>query len=616
MKNSLIACMMLCFGMAFGQLNVRNDAFVYVNDQVLFVTDEVNLQESTAKLYLRNEAQLLQNPSEALSLNSGLGELSVYQNSEVNHFAYHYWCSPVGGVLSSTSINNAFRVDQIDDPLLGTTNPIDSNNSLFTAGNEGTASPTLTISNRWLYTYVNGAAYSDWNYVGDANDITPGLGFTMKGMGAGGGINQYYDFRGKPNSGTITNSIGAGEFTLIGNPYPSALDAADFLWDPQNTNIDELDVPPPSTTGAIYYWEQDPANSTSHYLDTYVGGYASYTCTQPDGSDNIVESFAPAQFFFYLGDGSTASTPPTTSTTGRTARRYIPIGQGFMVEGATGIPSGTLVYVKNSHRDYVKETAANSEFFRSNGQQTSTNNPTNTQYDEHGNFIVPDAYKRFRLLVSFNELYSRELLANFHDSATLGFDYGLEAKRPSEVESDAYWTQNDEAFVIQANAFDTALRIPVVIEVSDQQPLSFGIYDIQNFDNDQGIYIYDAEYDLYLNLRDQNYHINIEPGNYTDRFEVVFTPNQALDIDEVDFTNLTINQNNNLQQLSIINPNGLDIKSIDVYDVAGKRLLQSQHATVLNRYELSTANLSEGVYIVNVTSNTNTVKSQKIIVKH
>ena len=72
-------------------------------------------------------------------------------------------------------------------------------------------------------------------------------------------------------------------------------------------------------------------------------------------------------------------------------------------------------------------------------------------YDENGYFQVPDDYKRFRIIVSFDTLYSRELLANFHDSATDGFDYGLEAKHPNAITSDAYWTQNNEAYVIQAN---------------------------------------------------------------------------------------------------------------------------------------------------------------------
>ena len=617
MKYSLIACLMLCFSMASAQLSVRNSAYVYVNDQVLFVEDDVNLEETTAKLYLRNEAQLIQGAG--TTGNSGTGELSVYQNSEVNQFAYHYWCSPVGGIAASTT-NNPFTVNLIDDPLFITADPIDSGNSTFTNALNGTpnmtsAATSLVISARWLYTFVVSDEYSEWNPLTEASTIDPGLGFTMKGMGPfGGTVNQIFDFRGKPNNGTITNPIAAGQFTLIGNPYASAIDAADFLWDAQNANLDEVDSPPAGTTGAIYYWEQDPANSNSHAVADYVGGYASFTCTEPDMSDNVVISTVDAPYNFHLSDGSVAATPPV-GTGSRLMGRYIPIGQGFMVEGATGIPGGSLVYLKNSHRDYVKETSTDSYFFR-NPEANSSNSTSESQYDENGNFVVPDGYKRFRVIISFNELYSRELLANFHDSATDGFDYGLEAKRPSEVSSDAYWTYNDEAYVIQAHAFDTNLRIPLVIDIQDQQPLSFGIYDIQNFDDNQGIYLYDADYDIYQDLKAQNYHINIEPGSYTDRFEIVFVESEALGIDDFEIGDLTIRQDNDLQLLNVINPNGLDIRSVEVFDVAGKRMINGLYNSILDRYTLSTSNLSEGVYMVNVTSDTNTVKSEKIIVKH
>jgi hypothetical protein len=611
---------------AQSDLFVSNGSYIFVDGTgfssgptvaPLFVTDDVNL-ETNSHIYLRNDAQLLQ--GSGTTGNSGQGELSVYQNSEVNHFAYHYWCSPVGGILANSFGNNAFRFQQIDDPRLDTTTDlIDSSDPTFLNVYDGDPNTTpITISTYWTYTFVSSDQYSQWIYAGAAtSDISPGLGFTMKGMGAGAGTIQDYDFRGKPNNGTITNSIAAEQFTLIGNPYPSALDAADFLWDSDNINLYDVEPPSSMTTGAIYYWEQDPANSNSHYLDTYVGGYASYTCTQPDGLDDIVESYTPATYIFYLSDGSPAATPPAGTGT-RTARRYIPIGQGFMVEGATGIPGGSLVYVKNSHRDFVKETETNSEFFRpsNENQNQADSNESISQYDENGNFLVPDDYKRFRVIVSFNELYSRELLANFHDTATTGFDYGLEAKRPNELLSDAYWIQDNEDYVIQAHAFDTELRIPLVIDIEEQQPLSFGIYDIQNFDDNQGIYIYDADYDLYQDLRTQNYFINIEPGNYTDRFEIVFTPGQSLGIDDFEVSDLTIRQDNNIHQLSVINPNGLDVKTIEVFDVAGKRMLNELYDSVSNRYKLSTVDLSDGVYIVNVTSKANTVKSEKIIVKH
>ena len=130
------------------------------------------------------------------------------------------------------------------------------------------------------------------------------------------------------------------------------------------------------------------------------------------------------------------------------------------------------------------------------------------------------------------------------------------------------------------------------------------------------LYIHDIENNLYVDLRTQDYDLNVEPGNYTDRFEIVFIPGQSLGVDDFDVSDLTIRQDNDIHQLSVLNPNGLDVKTIEVFDVAGKRMLNQLYDSVSNRYQLSTVNLSDGVYIVNVTSKANAVKSEKIIIKH
>lgn len=595
MKYSLIACLMLCFSSVFAQLSVRNNAFVYVNDQVLYVEDDVNLQEATTNLYLRNEAQLIQGAG--TTGNSGIGELSVYQNGTVNQWAYNYWCSPVGGILTDNFINNDFRVNQIDDPLLGTADLIDSNNSAFTTGFNGIASP-LTISNRWLYSFVSSDQYSEWIYLGDSGNLAPGLGFTMKGSGTASTGNTDYDFRGKPNNGTIGSPVAAGDFTLVGNPYPSAIDSAAFIHDSDNVNAIE---------DTIYYWEQDASVpfSQSHVLQDYVGGYAEFTIN-PAGT---VITTAPAVFFTYDEQDNMYSLPPGPPATGtKLARRYIPIGQGFMVEGIPGT-TGT-VRAKNAHRVYEKE-GADSYFFRSS-------NP-GLNYQENGLSLVPDDYKRFRVNIDFTvgeSQYTRQVVLNFHDSATAGYDRGLEPKRSESYGSDAYFLHNNKQYSGQAYPFEEALVVPMIVDIEQQQPLRFRIFDIQNFDDSQGIYIHDIANELYVNLREQDYELNIEPGNYTDRFEIVFKPGEALDIDDFEVSKLTIRQHNDIHQLTVLNPKGLDIKSIEVFDVAGKRMINGLYDAVSNRYELSTVDLSDGVYIVNVTSNTNTVKSEKVIVKN
>ena len=632
MKNIFIACLLLCSSLATSQsdLFVSNGSYVFVDGAAftsgptvapLYVTDDVNLANN-GFIYLRNEAQLLQGNNVG---NSGVGRLSVYQTGNSNTYQYNYWCSPVG--INAGAVGNTdFRPNNI---LFGeTAAPITSALATYVSAPnyDGVASSPPVIADFWFYSFTGllttplADAYQDWVAIPTGGNLLSGYGFTMKGNPSGA---QQYDFRGRPNNGTITVTLNANRETLVGNPYPSALDAYYFIHDPLNTGIADNPINAPYTTGVLKYWEQAPGSS-SHVLSNYVGGYAHYTiATDNDNGtpsdltdDTVLESFVPATFRMYLLDGSVAAGPPA-GTGVKVARRYIPVGQGFMIEGNT---TGTITF-RNSQRSFYKKTDASSDFFRNANPENNTNaSADGTNYTEEGYNIVPQSLKRFRINIGFdnngNDSFTRQLLMNLHDSATDGFDFGFEAKGGGDLDSDAHWILNNDPYVIQAFAYDETLRIPLIVKIAEQQLSRFSIHDVQNFDSNQSIYIYDSEEDIYFDLTEDAYEIILESGDYTNRFEIVFTPSEVLNVDDSEFDKLTIKQNNNVHQLSVLNPNGLDVKSIEVFDIAGKRMLLNQYDSISDRYELSTIDLSDAVYVVKVTSNSNVIKSEKIIVKN
>ncbi|OIQ30278.1 MAG: hypothetical protein BM564_02580 [Bacteroidetes bacterium MedPE-SWsnd-G2] len=595
MHYLLLTLTFLTTSLASAQLYVKNSDYMYVKGDVLYVEDNIVLNDAESKIYLRSEGQLIQGTG--TTGNSGLGELSVHQEGTVNQFAYNFWCSPVGGNLVDNTNNNGFKVNQLDD----STGDITSVDAAFTSGANGSSSP-LTISSTWLYTYTTSSSYSGWNYKGANGNIATGLGFTMKGTN-GSSENQLYDFRGKPNNGTISNTVSDGGFTLIGNPYPSALDAYEFLYDAENVaNI----------TGELYYWEQ-AAGASSHYLAEYIGGYATYTIAMDETS-----SFTPATFTTFMGDGTATNFPGTASPSGKTAKRYIPIGQGFLVEGV--VNNGT-VKVKNAHRKFYKESGSDSEFFRLSGETSNNASRTNSNSEEpelteEGMVAVSDAYKRFRLNVDFNETYTRQLLMNFHDSATDGFDYGLEGKSPGVLSSDAYWTLEGTPYAIQAFSFDTELAIPVVLTLNQQQSVNFRMFDIQNFDSSQPIYIHDIENDVYVDLRTQEYFLNLEAGDYSSRFEIVFQSPETLSVPSLTDSDIIVVQNNKLDELLIANPTNLDITTVIVFDINGKQVMTNTDLENQNEYSFNTQHLTSGVYIVSVNTSSNQQLNRKVIVNN
>jgi hypothetical protein len=597
----------LICSLSFAQLSVKNNTYVFVdgdgfnsdpNVAPLFVTDDVRI-ESTGNIYLRNEAQLIQGIG--TTGNSGTGKLSVYQEGTVDNFAYNHWSSPVGEVSTDNTTNSSFIATggAVLNDVTGLTT---SDPALIGSSANGTSAP-LTISKLWLYGYNPGTQYSEWDFLGNGAPLDSGYGFSMKG--SEGSDSQQYEFAGKANSGDINVDVLAAQYTLIGNPYPSALNIGAFIHDPDNSS---------DMKGTILIWEHDP-EANSHVLTQYVGGYASYT-VMADGS---LESYVPATFSTLGDDGFPSSGAGTSTNPAKFIRQYLPVGQGFMIEGAPS-STGSLTF-KNEHRVYYKESGSNSQFFKTESKSSETfnqNNPTSINeinYNEEGFQVLNESLdiRRFRLNVDFNDHFTRQLLHNFHPTATPGFDYGLESNNSYPYPRDAYFIAEDIPYITQAHGYDLDLKIPLVLKVDADLAIRVRIYDVQNF-NDEPIFLHDKETDVYYDLRTLDFNINLSTGTYTDRFEVTFKNANTLNTDQFLDSGFAVFQNNNTSQLILKNPKSLIVKSVSLIDVSGKEIFNKINLGNSSRQEFSTKNLSDGVYIASVTLDNNNTTSKKVVI--
>ncbi len=164
-------------------------------------------------------------------------------------------------------------------------------------------------------------------------------------------MTQQYTFDGKPNNGTIIlNGIDKGgpgdeqgtTYTsyLLGNPYPSAIDARTFITDNSAT-----------IEGTLQLWEQWDGNT--HYLAEYQGGYG------------FITNLSTLRAYQYPGigiDGPGAKRPTF----------FIPVAQAFFVQV---INDGPIVF-NNTQRIFIKESDADgsddtgSVFMRTSEEET------------------------------------------------------------------------------------------------------------------------------------------------------------------------------------------------------------------------------------------------------
>ena len=599
------------------QLTVKQDgtseAYIFVTDQVLYVADDISVTkgagstaDAKAGIYLREDAQLIQGEQNESNSNSGTGFISVYQDSNSDSYDYNFWSSPVA---SSDATNNFSIANQIYNP--GDSN-ITTEVSNFTGSWNGSGESgidynnraPLSISTAWLYKFNQNN--NSWSYLGSSGTVAPGYGFTMKGTNVTTGgtynvdtNNQFYEFRGRANSGDIVVDLApnAGAVTLAGNPYPSALDLTAFFNDPANNGV-----------ASIMYWDEDRTVNSHYYVDN-KGGYGTWIPTLDGDGQYTVPTFMN-----YDNNGNATT---STNVQGEDiARRYAPIGQGLILKRDGDLQSGPLgnptATFKNSHRVYVKE-GANSVF-----RSPERNNRSLIRFH-----VIFDDYSHYR-----------DMILNFHERATLGFDRGGDAPHPMDGgQKEAYFTiQNDgngEAqrnLVIQSVPFSMNMSIPIAFKMQQQGRVRIKAAEELNVPYHR-VLLLDTQDNMRYPIMGESSSIGggltaqltLPAGTYENRFFIVFEDapeedpghpdERSVVADDFDFV-----QDNRAKQLEVANPEMHKVDEVNIYDMSGKLVYYAYGLGSASRYSFPTYNFADGVYMVRLVTENDGVVSYKMSV--
>lgn len=621
MFKKIILLSLFTYNFTFGQdLYVDNNSYLYAKDIVLYVNNDIRLESATSNLYFRGDAQLIQNTD---TKNSDLGALSIYQNQTTGVYEYNYFCSPVGvPVDGTTQANVDFNGSNIYDPADHTDlSNVNSTAYLYTTAYEGTATE---LSNYWLYTLKDGEGYYSWNQIFDTGNAGTGYGFTLKGSP---NTNNVLDFRGRPNNGTITvscafdgtdNQPTSGTLntaeTLTGNPYPSTLDLKLFF---VNSATNQTNL-----SGEIFFWEQKAKNS--HYLADYEGGYGVYT---PGDLSDLLDNgtYATAAFENYNGDGSNNinTTGNTTNFGLNNSRRFAAVGQGFVIQ--SNGPGGIATF-DNSMRVYLPEDSTpggNGAVFAKSKKSKMTKESNKVVAMSHNGVdyksIIenPTIIPEIRIHTHINNTYYKENVIAFRQNTPDNntFNRFFDGVNINELSSDAYIISNEKELVIKSINYNDDTRLPLGLKaLTNNTEFSIKINTLKGVPEYVNIYIYDNETDIYTDIKNDAFNIKLDAGVYNERFEITFKETAILSTAKNTFNNFKIIQNNTISQLSLINPNNLNIKSLSLFDVSGKQVINTFIASNKQNHSISTKSLSDGVYIVKINLEDNQVLSKKIVV--
>ena len=554
--------------------------FKVETDLPLYVNEVVTLD---GNVRLEGTSQLIQTHT-GTSGNGGANHLFIDQQGTTNQYWFNYWSSPVnrGGTWKMGYLKDGAPGDNenlANYPDIAIANNTNATNDISNAG----GSHPVTLNAYWVYAFKNGedGSYDGWydNHIQDTGTVLPGEGYTMKGPGVDADLNaangnatttyESWTFSGTPNDGDYSLTIDANHNYLIGNPYPSALDANLFIKDnisTANGGNNNSDI----FNGSLYFWEQ--IGGDDHYGANYEGGYAVYTLS---------------------GGVKATSWEDSSQTVGtKEPQQFIPVAQGFSVWAEDG-QGGNIIF-NNAQRNFVTE-GSTSVFFR------------------------PAALTNIRLGFNTTQNYHRQLLLAVRDNTTNGIDAGWDGRSfdgDNYPGADMRWLINDKDYIIQAVPQITAnTRLPLTIMVAEEGLVSFNLDVAENLPADiSDIYIEDDFDQSYHKISDNEiYELYLQPGTYNDRFFLSFVKS-PLNTPENTLENIVAYFDENSDELVILNKENYVLKSITLFALTGQKVYS--HEKTMTDYQIRIPlRLTKGIYLLRLQSDDNKVFTSKLIIR-
>ena len=499
-NSPIISGLVVAYAYSVTVLNSCN--LEIASNSVLEVTDIINV-DSNGVFDIKNNASLIQINDVVNS-----GNIIIDRNVNIRLLDYVYWSSPVAGFAASAI-----------SPL----------------------SPTSLIW-KWLPTNPsNTNGFGNW--ISGNETMAIGRGYIVRGPSGYTTTHQIYTatFTGVPNNGNINTSISRGSYSganytgptttavtenddnwnLVGNPYPSAINAISFL--NENSNI----------AGFVKLWTHGTLPSSA-IVDPFYQDYGS--------------NYTVADYITYNASGS---------TDGPGFLGNIGAGQSFFVlMNHTSASTTENVTFNNSMRG---NSLNNAQFFR-NSNELSENNFENIER----NRIWLDLYNA-------NGNSSRTLIG-YIEGATNSEDRLFDApslKGKSNFE--LYSLENNKEFSIQGRElpFDSndVVKLGIIIPNTNTYSIGIGIVDGLFLNTNQNIYLRDNLLNTIHDLRSSPYSFSSTSGKDESRFELIFENETLGNEDFISTNGVTVYTNNTINVNASSN-----IKSVTVYDVLGRNL--------------------------------------------
>ncbi|MFH7003088.1 T9SS sorting signal type C domain-containing protein [Flavobacterium bizetiae] len=408
---------------------------------------------------------------------------------------------------------------------------------------------------------------TNWVFIDRSNNMDIGKGYIIRGpLSYNNSTKQTFPaiFKGVPNNGSLEGELlSKGKYHLIGNPYPSALNADALI--SQNSTL---------LNGTIYFWTHNtPINSSlSQDYQYTTDDYATYNLSGGVSAKSDINHNNPV--------GVDNGIKPTGK---------IAAGQSFFVSTRT---AGKVQF-----NNTMRVGGNNNQFFKSGNTEKEVVLEKNRIWLNMTN--DKGAFKQ--LLVGYIEGAT-----NFYENRYDGITFD------GNTYLDFYSVNNGNKFVIQGRAlpFDDSDIVPLGYRAAMEGAFTISIDEVDGKMKNQAIYIEDKVTGKIHDLRNSNYTFKTAIGTFTDRLILRYTDKTlgTGDFENIEDGILISVKNKTINVLS----SKENIKDVTIFDITGKTLYTKNK---VSNTELQIQNLpsSNQVLLVKVTLDNDFTTTRKII---
>jgi hypothetical protein len=513
------------------------NANVTINSSQYF--DIQGIIENNASIAIGNNGILIQHNDYVA--NTGAGNYSLDRaTTPYNLYDYTYWSSPMTSATIGTF--TGWRTDYAFQ--FNTANFSDADSDSFDDDQ------------------------NDWQRIGTGTTMDPGRGYAVMMPTAGyTGAAITVSFNGNVNNGVVPetlalsgNATANDDFNLIGNPYPSAISADDFI------------AANPNFAGTLYFWTHRLGISGSN--------------PGPDMNNFITTDYA---MYSLIGGVTTATASGTGSAT---PTGLVASGQGFFVEAIT---PGDVNFTNSMRRN-----TGNDNFYRASTIRNE----------------VPEAVQKDRIWLNLqNEagLFSQQLIG-YVTNATLGFDRGYDGIVSKTTNTVSFYSfiGEDEYRIQGRPAFDNNDVVPLGYSSNAAGIFTIGIGNREGQLNnpDTQIYLEDKLLNVTHDLTQGAYVFTTETGTFNNRFVLRYT-NTALgtpDFDNIGNNVVAAASNGQIRIKSYLEA----LKKVTVYDISGRQVFQKDNLEG-NEFNITDVVLSHQALVVKIALANGQIVNKKIV---